>query len=371
MIMVLLISLFLISVLIFAEQSLLKTKTAACYAVCCVFAVLSVVLYVYVKPDSSCLLSLAMSILTKGGLSGALFLYVMFTGALPAKSRLRKKLLPVRTQLAVMGSILAIGHGAAYGSTYLIRFFAHMEDLRLCTLLACCCSIALLLLLLPLFITSFYKVRRKMTAKTWKRLQRMAYGFYGLVYLHILFFRLPAIQERDWEAAVSVCLYSILFFSYAVLRLSRLAVDKHLEDWIVAILLGGMAMLAAVLWVVFFLAPGKPAEQPAASKEEEIQTTQDSHDQDAASWKDGTYTGSAIGYNGKLKVSVEIENGTIKDISLKSHVEDEPYVTRAVNGIFPAILETNETEVDAVSTATTTSEALISAVEEALNAAGQ
>ena len=89
-----------------------------------------------------------------------------------------------------------------------------------------------------------------------------------------------------------------------------------------------------------------------------------------AVWKDGTYQAAAVGYNGRLKVNVTIEDGHISEIKLKSHVEDAPYVTRAVNGVFPAIISANDTaSVDTVSSATTTSEALIAAVRDALEEA--
>lgn len=108
--------------------------------------------------------------------------------------------------------------------------------------------------------------------------------------------------------------------------------------------------------------------QPSSEKEGSAGTSSAADTPSATpAWQDGTYQGSALGYNGKLKVSVTVEDGRITDLTLKSHVEDEPYVSRAVKGVFAAILENNQPEADAVSTATTTSEALVLAVQNALS----
>ena len=45
-------------------------------------------------------------------------------------------------------------------------------------------------IMLPPFITSFKRVRRRMKPGSWKRLQRLAYVFYGLMYIHVLLLNL-------------------------------------------------------------------------------------------------------------------------------------------------------------------------------------
>ncbi len=77
--------------------------------------------------------------------------------------------------------------------------------------------------------------------------------------------------------------------------------------------------------------------------------------------------GAAIGYNGRLTVSVTVKEGKLQKIACTGHVEDEPYIADAENGLFEAMLAGNTTNVDAVSGATTTSDTLIEAVREALN----
>ena len=64
-----------------------------------------------------------------------------------------------------------------------------------------------------------------------------------------------------------------------------------------------------------------------------------------------------------------MQEGRLQKIACTGHVEDEPYITDAENGLFAAMIDGNTTQVDAVSGATTTSDALIEAVREALKGA--
>ena len=83
-------------------------------------------------------------------------------------------------------------------------------------------------------------------------------------------------------------------------------------------------------------------------------------------FKDGEFEGSAVGYNGKLTVSVVVEGGKIKDIKIVKHIDDEEYFYPARDKIIQSILEKQSTDVDAVSGATTSSDAIIKAIKRAL-----
>ena len=63
-------------------------------------------------------------------------------------------------------------------------------------------ALALLVLLLVLGVTSFGFVERRMRTESWKRLQRWAYVFFGLVYVHLMLMLAPA-ASRGGEAAVA------------------------------------------------------------------------------------------------------------------------------------------------------------------------
>lgn len=88
--------------------------------------------------------------------------------------------------------------------------------------------------------------------------------------------------------------------------------------------------------------------------------------EDPGEYKDGTYVGSARGYNGLIKVKVTIEEGKISAIKVVSHNEDQPYFRNAEKRIIPAIIKGQSTNVDTVSGATFSSNGLIGAVRNAL-----
>ena len=90
---------------------------------------------------------------------------------------------------------------------------------------------------------------------------------------------------------------------------------------------------------------------------------------EAVTYVDGEYTGSGMGYNGPVTVSVTIEGGVITNVKPLSSDEDDPYYTWVIKEIPSAIVEKGSTDVDTVSGATTSSKALIAAVEDALSQA--
>lgn len=87
---------------------------------------------------------------------------------------------------------------------------------------------------------------------------------------------------------------------------------------------------------------------------------------ESASYKDGTYTGSAQGFGGTIKVEVTIKNGKIKTIKvLSASGETTSYFNRAKK-LLNTIINKQSTNVDAVSGATYSSNGLIKAVRNAL-----
>ena len=81
------------------------------------------------------------------------------------------------------------------------------------------------------------------------------------------------------------------------------------------------------------------------------------------------YTGSAMGMNAMIQVSVTIENGKIVDVSIDSSRDDEPYFSDALT-VIDDILASNSTQVDTVSGATYSSGGILDAVDAALEQAG-
>ncbi|MDU2544545.1 MAG: FMN-binding protein [Finegoldia magna] len=88
-----------------------------------------------------------------------------------------------------------------------------------------------------------------------------------------------------------------------------------------------------------------------------------------AKLKDGQYIGAAQGFNGPIKVRVTVKDGSIVNIEILSHNDDNPYFQRA-SRVISKILGKPGKSVDTVSTATYSSRGIINAVNNALSKAG-
>ncbi len=86
-------------------------------------------------------------------------------------------------------------------------------------------------------------------------------------------------------------------------------------------------------------------------------------------WADGSYEASAEGFNDDVLVEVVIAGGIITEINILEHDETEEYAEEAFDEVIPAIIEAQSPDVDSVSGATYTADAVIEAVEKALEQA--
>ena len=109
----------------------------------------------------------------------AIFIVVLFSGLLD-KGTIRKRLFTIRAEYAILGSILLFPHAFGYFEYYL--FELGISSITISFLI----GIVAYLLMIPLFITSFQKIRRKMGYKNWKRLHRLAYVFFLAVGVHVI-----------------------------------------------------------------------------------------------------------------------------------------------------------------------------------------
>ncbi len=87
-------------------------------------------------------------------------------------------------------------------------------------------------------------------------------------------------------------------------------------------------------------------------------------------YKDGTYTGSAAGFQGNITVSVTISGGKIASINVVSAPgNDEPYLSKAKTLITKVIAKQSPNGVDTVSGATYSSNGILNAIKQALKKA--
>ena len=156
----------------------------------------------------------------RGMLAFSLFSVVMYIGVLPPQSKVRHYLAPIRGPLSILAAILAYAHIVRYLAGYLGRLLQGFSGMAESTVASFAVSFILLALMTFLTVISFDAVRSHLPAAAWKRLQRLAYAFYGLVIVHAAFLLGPsALQGGD--ALPRLIIYLGVGLAYAILRIWR------------------------------------------------------------------------------------------------------------------------------------------------------
>ena len=366
-------------------------------------------------------------IMQRGVLAGSLFILVMLAPVLPKCFSGRKTIYLLRGEMAISASLITLAHNLAFGGKYFGAVFFGQGHISLMELHAAIVSCLMILLLIPLTITSFQSIRRKMQAKTWKRLQNWSYLFYLLLYLHIFFIYQGALIRGKGEYFFTLMLYSFIFGFYGFLRIRQYRVQKETREKKVVPLLriGGILPIVCLFLSVFYsagkyraaleanvdkiraqetVAESKESADNAAENKGSVESigngeeksdssekaleasgdkasanssdgSSDSKGSDANSasgaYKDGEYLGKASAYNGNVEVKVTISGGKMTAIDIVKTKDDEDYFFDAQKKVIPEILEKQSTDVDAVAGATTSSEGIAHAVEKALEQAKQ
>ena len=318
-------------------------------------------------------------IMQRGVLAGSLFIWVMLAPVLPKSFSGRKTIYLLRGEMAICASLITLAHNLAFGGKYFDALFLGHGHISLMELHAAIVSCLMILLLIPLTITSFQAVRRKMQAKTWKRLQNWSYLFYLLLYLHIFFIYQGALIRGKGEYFFTLMLYSFIFGFYGFLRIRQYRVQKETREKKAVPLLriGGILPIVCLFLSVFYSAGKYRAALEANVDKIRVQETvaesKESAEANSASgaYKDGEYLGKASAYNGNVEVKVTISGGKMTAIDIVKTKDDEDYFFDAQKKVIPEILEKQSTDVDAVAGATTSSEGIAHAVEKALEQAKQ
>lgn len=158
-----------------------------------------------------------------GNYSISCFILVMFAGALNSKWAITKKLLSIRAQLSIIGSILIVPHIIIY-TFYTIKGLLSHTAFTTAKWTYIIAGLVAFIIMVPLFLTSLKKFRSKMKFPEWKKLQRWAYPFYFLVYLHIIVILLNS-KKPDYTRIYA---YSIIFGLYLILKLFKTYNKKNL-----------------------------------------------------------------------------------------------------------------------------------------------
>lgn len=378
----------------------LKKKPAVLYGICILLSLVSIF---YPREGGLPFLDFFFKkIMQRGVLAGSLFIWVMQAPVLPKSFSGRKTIYLLRGEMAICASLITLAHNLAFGGKYFGALFLGQGHISLMELHAAIVSCLMILLLIPLTITSFQTVRRKMQAKSWKKLQNWSYLFYLLLYLHIFFIYQGALIRGKGDYFFTLMLYSFIFGFYGFLRIRQYRIQKESKEKKTFPLLriGGILPIVC-LFLSGFYSAGKyraaleanvdkiRAQETVSETTESTQTATEatgekdstnssnaSSDSQAAdedsisgAYKDGECFGKASSYNGNVEVKVTISGGKITAIDIVKTKDDEEYFFDAQKKVIPEILEKQSTDVDAVAGATTSSEGICHAVEKALEEA--
>ena len=384
----------------------LKKKPAVLYGICILLSLVSIF---YPREGGLPFLDFFFKkIMQRGVLAGSLFIWVMLAPVLPKSFSGRKTIYLLRGEMAICASLITLAHNLAFGGKYFGALFLGQGHISLMELHAAIVSCLMILLLIPLTVTSFQAVRRKMQGKTWKKLQNWSYLFYLLLYLHIFFIYQGALIRGKGDYFFTLMLYSFIFGLYGFLRIRQYRIQKEGKEKKTFPLLriGGILPIVCIFLSGFYSAGkyraaleanvDKIRAQESVSEQhgqgEEINSSEkaveasgdkastnssdassDSQaiDEDSISgaYKDGECFGKASAYNGNVEVKVTISGGKITAIDIVKTKDDEEYFFDAQKKVIPEILEKQSTDVDAVAGATTSSEGICHAVQKALEEA--
>ena len=419
----------------------LKSKPAVFYISAAVLTAASIIVsQSSITVSSPFIRDYVIGMFSRGALGAAFWAIVMWTGALPAGSAPIKKLMPIRGELSITAAVLTLAHIVTFGMRYITSIIngrtgtgSAFRDF----VITCILSVSMTLIMLPLTVMSFKKIRKKMNAKTWKKIQRLAYLFYAMIYIHIMVLFVPKAQKGREGYFLSILVYSAVFIGYAVLRLRKAYLSKNKEAsrlipnavcafaFIIPLCLNGIvsrsvkteqkpvsttleptfespedvqttaettsstatatgkattSVKTTTTAVTTSGSTGKTTEsaieettQPI-TEEENVSDQQESNEpeetpQQSYRFRNGTFEGTGEGYEGKVHVTLTIEDDVITSINASSD-DDPEYFDDAMDKVLPQIKSSMSADgVDACSGATYSSNGIIEAARKALEQA--
>ena len=278
-----------------------------------------------------------LSLITSGYISLALFINVMYASAFKKGSTLSKKLHSVRKEYSIYAVILITPHVVLYFTDMLLGNIDYEWF-----------GIIAYIIVIPLFIISFKFVRKTMSYKLWKNIQRFSYIVYASLFGHVIIL----------GSGENTVYYILMFGVYSALKVYWHLFINHKKVYKLS--------LSVFVFVLILLFGNIYSESPLEANDEYISFEEEI-------FLDGVYTGGSYGYkNYRVILTVTIENGEIVDINV---IEDGSSSPRNINYsevalyIADQIVITQSTDIDNIAGATHTiegvKEAVINALEDA------
>lgn len=146
-------------------------------------------------------------LINSGHLSLGIFMLVMFAGVFKKSWTVYKKILLVRGDLAILGFIFLIPHGIE-------RLSLALSGYQSTGLVAA-------IIMIPLTLSSFMIIRKKIRPDRWKKLHKLAYIAYLMIYIHIGF--KIFLNPLNFYIIIneSSILFHILFIAYFILFVNK------------------------------------------------------------------------------------------------------------------------------------------------------
>lgn len=330
-------------------------------------------------------------IITKGSLGTAMFVAVMYAGALPDRTDIKKRLMRIRGELSITAAVMVLCHNITYGKTYFRLLFTDSTAMPLTQRIAAVISLLLIVLLIVLTATSFPSVRKKMNPHSWKKLQRSAYVFYALTYVHIMLISVPYARSGLIASRINVIVYSIVFMVYAAMRLTK-CIYRHRSSEADAYRMAAAvrtvcALMGIAVCVTAFTGKAVDSDSDGMLSEaggmhgyingydKADSAAQGGATQNGATQNGtATYTGTAVCdiYGYTVTVVMTMEDGKITGVTATSDADSQNavYFDMADTPVIQGIIEKQGTKgVDAVSGATLSSKAIKTAFYNAYKSA--
>ena len=135
-----------------------------------------------------------------GALAHPILIIIMYVGALDVKIPFVKKLMSIRKEISIISGFPVLTHSIVRTMNNFpdsLKYFTnnaeYMETARFTNELGLGISnfsfvlgILLVILFVPLWVTSFDWVRKRMGGVKWKKLQRWSYALYALLFIHAM-----------------------------------------------------------------------------------------------------------------------------------------------------------------------------------------
>lgn len=186
--MIVLVFLILLTVLAYFAGKFIRKHNVKIYMVAAIVSVLA-----FIFKDKA-----FTTPIMQGFLGLSFFYIVMITGAIDKKYKIKAKFSGLRREYSIIGFIVITPHAL----NYMLQGLNGTIDLEWFGIIS-------FVLMIPLFVTSFLTIRKKMKAKTWNLIQSAAYIIYLLLFVHLIL---------NYTQKINLILYLVIFIFYFVMK---------------------------------------------------------------------------------------------------------------------------------------------------------